>query len=421
MRDIIVLLLTTMIKGQRMRSASNLYNDFLPDFYDASVGWEHCLGFSVVQNQTNCSSCCAMAISNALSARECMQNGRNVLFSSQQIWDCTGVNLKSTCKDGTYMSEMISNMYRGTFAALSLVDSSCSQYTASEPSTGKCSIAHSNCSQDPDGSPLLVSSVFSNELYAGIHGSLQTSNGLIAAKALMSEIWINGPVVAILDISHLDFEFFSNLSSSSIFIPTWGSMQNKTRHCIMVYGWGVDSKTGYNYWLVHNSYGYSWSNNGKGKVIRGFNWLENEWRGLTSKQRPCIQGANCISKSLFNSSWIKNRNQIVSPEWDQFVNWLYETMIKELLNDREVPIYEYRNGLSNNEIIAITLSSGFILIFLSFLFVKLRKSMKSEAQIPVISNDNYEQKTVQSLLEKWLLTKEQKNRMPGQYIVPNLF
>jgi hypothetical protein len=42
-------------------------------------------------------------------------------------------------------------------------------------------------------------------------------------------------------------------------------------HSILIVGWGVDEKTNQKYWILRNSYGPNWGENGDFKVARGTN------------------------------------------------------------------------------------------------------------------------------------------------------
>ena len=94
----------------------------LPASYDSRSLWkEHCTRFSVIHNQGNCSSCCAMALSSAISARECMRDGRDIVYSAQQIWDCVGESASATCNDGAYLDNLIRSLGRGVHSSQSLI------------------------------------------------------------------------------------------------------------------------------------------------------------------------------------------------------------------------------------------------------------------------------------------------------------
>jgi hypothetical protein len=350
-----------------------------------------------------------------------MHYGRNILFSSQQIWDCTGEDANSNCEHGTIMSKLIQSMHVGSFASKSLVPYECSNYLSTSPSSQKCMNTFSNCSLDTDGPTILVSSVYANEIDVGNNGKSQGLNGNLAAKALMSEIWINGPVVAILDIYSVDFDAFSNLGYNGIFVPSWNEItqQNtqRVRHCIMVYGWGFDNVTGYNYWLVQNSYGKTWAKNGRGKIIRGFNWLENEWRGLSTKQRPCTNGSFCISKSMYNDSFVRNRNQIISDEWNNFINMVYNGLKRDVFDLYIRDSNVYIEGLSNDEILLITLLSGLGLLIIVFSFIRYKKNKGKNIvnQTNIYDDPNY----IRALLFNWQMMQDNKLNMMNQYLKQN--
>ncbi len=42
-------------------------------------------------------------------------------------------------------------------------------------------------------------------------------------------------------------------------------------HAVRMIGWGTDSKTGTDYWLIQNSWGTSWGQNGAFWIARGSN------------------------------------------------------------------------------------------------------------------------------------------------------
>ena len=52
-------------------------------------------------------------------------------------------------------------------------------------------------------------------------------------------------------------------------------------HSVVIYGYGVDSKTGVKFWRVRNSYGATWGDKGNFKVRRGENdfGIESETTG----------------------------------------------------------------------------------------------------------------------------------------------
>jgi len=339
---------------------SNMFAEYLPDEYDGSLEWEQCRGYSEVQNQGNCSSCCAVALSSALSVRECMHNKRNILFSAKHIWDCATSLPDNSCLTGVYFKGMLQNMITQAIGRRSLVSDRCfSVDVHNEPNPTECSANFHNCSYF-----FLSHTLSANDLNVGLKGYHRLDNGITAARAMMTDIWINGPVVAILDVSNTDFEYFSQIRNLDIFVPdlaNWRSNPsvNFSRHCIMVYGWGQDSKTGINYWYVKNSWGNTWGKNGRARIIRGYNWIENEWEGISTREHVCQPEEGwCVNSTHFST--LKDRILTHYPRWSEYFS-------KKLI------VYEdaHLERPTNYEVVAITFFFGTLFCsWMIFLFSK---------------------------------------------------
>lgn len=55
-------------------------------------------------------------------------------------------------------------------------------------------------------------------------------------------------------------------------------------HAVKVIGWGVDSASNLPYWIVANSWGTTWGNNGLFWILRGSN--ECDCEGMMYSARP---------------------------------------------------------------------------------------------------------------------------------------
>lgn len=365
----------------------------LPKNYDGSFGWEHCEAFKFIFDQKTCSSCCAMALASAISARECMRDGRNILYSGQQLWDCS-YGSSPTCEKGVDFSKMILELKpQMLYGSKGFIPTKCLPYDnmigtlSSNSSRCLSTWNQANCSKETS----LVYSVMANELSEvstwGRRGQHTAINSMVAMNELMSEIMLNGPVVAILYISNKDFRIFSNWKSDAIFVPSFNNSlinnEEYERHCIMVYGWGRDENTGINYWLVQNSYGDGWGVHGKSKIVRGYNWLENEWRGISTMKRPCYEYNDtlCMSLQVHNQSVYKNILQI-SVEFQDFASTLklysYSSLAETLfyLQNQKHLVDENMNKfsiISKSNVLLITFLSSFV-ISLIYLYMTYQKN-----------------------------------------------
>ncbi|KAH7823297.1 putative cathepsin B5 cysteine protease [Monocercomonoides exilis] len=94
-----------------------------------------------------------------------------------------------------------------------------------------------------------------------------TSYSHIPAKNMQQELYEHGPFQA----SFITYEDFRQYKSG-VYKHLTGKL--KGAHCVMVMGWGTEN--GIPYWLVQNTYGTEWGEDGFFKIIRGTNECEFE-------------------------------------------------------------------------------------------------------------------------------------------------
>lgn len=89
-------------------------------------------------------------------------------------------------------------------------------------------------------------------------------------EAMMTEIYARGPIFCAVDATPMQgvVTGFTGVLD--------GEYGPDTDHIVSVVGWGTDEATGVDYWIVKNSWGEYFSDNGLIKVIRGTNSLHIE-------------------------------------------------------------------------------------------------------------------------------------------------
>jgi len=123
---------------------------------------------------------------------------------------------------------------------------------------------------------------------AGFNGSYATDKyfGKSAYKlpannvhAMMSEIYLNGPVQG----SFLVYPEFQNYQNG---VYRHYSSSNQGRHFIKIIGWGLEPPNDTPYWIVANSWGPLWGENGFFKILRGSDESEIEENIIAGLAEP---------------------------------------------------------------------------------------------------------------------------------------
>jgi len=110
-------------------------------------------------------------------------------------------------------------------------------------------------------------------------GYVGGSYGKCDEKQIMKEVFKNGPIVLSLEPDYSFMFYKSGVYQSPISSwiinntkrPEW----EKVDHSMVLVGWGVENIKGKNvkYWLLQNSWGSGWGDNGFMKFIRGIDHL----------------------------------------------------------------------------------------------------------------------------------------------------
>ncbi|XP_026318251.1 uncharacterized peptidase C1-like protein F26E4.3 [Hyposmocoma kahamanoa] len=242
---------------QRMNPVQYHKNIAYPDEFDARQRWPDFI--SPIVDQGWCGSDWAVAIASIASDRYAIQsNGaENVLLSPQSLLSCDRRG-QLGCKGGH-----VDGAWHFT-SKYGLVDLDCFPYTASV----------TNCPYSIQGSLLQAGC---RPLVSTRISKYRTSVPYKIEKEhdVMWDIMESGPIMAIMTVYQDFFHYRDGIYRRSNF----GDNTMSGLHSVKIIGWGVER--GQKYWLVANSWGNNWGEDGYFRIARGNNECDIE-RSLIS-------------------------------------------------------------------------------------------------------------------------------------------
>ncbi|KAH3766826.1 peptidase C1A family protein [Pelomyxa schiedti] len=199
---------------------------------------------SPIRNQhipSHCGSCWAHAVTSCLNDRFRILDTKyfGLNLSPQQLLDCSN---NSSCIIG-YPGNCHEYAY-----TKGLVDESCKPYRGVKE--GCLTECYDCFSWDSQCGP--VPEQYVQRYYISAYGSYDKIRNPSMIDDMKTEIMTNGPVVA--EIATPD-QFYT-WHSSDIFNIT--GKFNEYDHAISIFGWGHDSASNLDYWLIRNSWGTGW-------------------------------------------------------------------------------------------------------------------------------------------------------------------
>lgn len=272
----------------------------IPSDYDTMKEWGHCVAF-MPENQGTCNACAAASLATTLGIRACIHNGKNLRFSSQQLWDCYG----GLCESGVKIEDFLFEIVYGAMAPymLSPLPLNASNSLAPGPiensNISMCKLAYKGGGQDRIAA-------ISEHKEEWLFNSLQDPQNFTqntpghSIRSMQFEIIESGPIVAILYLTPIEVGAFTDWrhkDSNEIFPPpstkrNTGASRTQL-HAVSVVGWGMDKSTNTFYWKILNSFGKSWGANGTGNIAGDFGLIGSRWYSALSAS-PII-GVECDS------------------------------------------------------------------------------------------------------------------------------
>jgi len=217
---------------------------------------------SSIRNQhipVYCGSCWAMGSTSALTDRWNIANGASALpqhvLSVQNVLSCG--NDKTGC--GTCHGGDDAGVYEYA-KQYGIPHESCSNYmavnTQCEEARPVSDTNKPNCYTCSPGSGCAKISAY-NKLYISSYGSAR------GYDKMKSEIYARGPISCGIDATDKMEDYTGGIFSEE------GA--TRTNHIISVVGWGVSNATKDEYWIVRNSWGEPWGENGFMRIVTSKN------------------------------------------------------------------------------------------------------------------------------------------------------
>lgn len=201
-----------------------------------SVDWRKKGAVTSIKEQGHCGSCWAFAAAGSLEAQKYRKTGRLVSLSVQNLVDCLKTDGKRKCSGRTI---------HAAFDYLKRNDGIESEKTYPYKAVG------GSCKYDPRDSAVSI------RKYVVIPEDNE--------KALQEAIATVGPIAVGIDASHKSFQFYS----SGIYREPKCNPDD-IDHAMLVVGYGTD-KHGKDYYILKNSWGTDWGENGYMRIARNRN------------------------------------------------------------------------------------------------------------------------------------------------------
>jgi len=214
--------------GVRMNATAAKPSEIItPGAAPATMDWRTQGAVTGIKNQQQCGSCWSFSTTGSVEGCHQIKTKSLVSLSEQNLVDCSTAEGNQGCNGGLMtqaMDYIIKNKGIDTEKSY--------PYTAKD---GTCKF------KKTDVGATLAS--YSN-VQSGSESGLQTAG-------------VSGPVSVAIDASHSSFQFYS----SGVYYEPDCSAQDLD-HGVLMVGWNTDSSSKQDYWIVKNSWGTDWGQQG---------------------------------------------------------------------------------------------------------------------------------------------------------------
>jgi len=204
-----------------------------------SVDWRTAGAVTAVKDQGQCGSCWSFSTTGCLEGIWKIQGNTLTSFSEQQLLDCDYKLLKNKACNGGLPTWAYDYYMNGTGTAQAYTESAY-PYTASR---GTCTYNNADASK----------------LITVAQGAPESNN----VASMQAAVTIQ-PVSVGVDAAGFRFQAYK----SGVFD---GSCGTDLDHATLVVGYGNDATTGQDYWIMKNSWGSSWGDQGYMRLVQNGN------------------------------------------------------------------------------------------------------------------------------------------------------
>ncbi|XP_060845449.1 cathepsin B-like cysteine proteinase 6 [Rhopalosiphum padi] len=236
-----------------------------PKKFDARKYWRHCKTIGTVRDQGNCGSCWAFGTTGAFSDRLCIASkGKyNQLVSTEELTFCCR-NCGYGCNGGLPIRAWLYFRSHGLVSGGDYNSAEGCQPYQVAPCHHHTKIEGSCDSLPREKNHKCIKKCYGNKTIDYNSDHVKTKDAYyLSFGAIQNDVLTYGPVEA----SFLVYDDFLHYKSG-----VYSKTENATLlsgHSVKLIGWGVED--GVDYWLMVNSWGHEWGQNGLFKIRRGTN------------------------------------------------------------------------------------------------------------------------------------------------------